>query len=309
MLDAAEIASRLGGTALSGGFLCRCPVRAHGKGRGDVNPSLFIKDGHTSVVFACFSGCSSGEIIDALKARGLWPQQKRSGRLRYRSPPKRRANSTRTSIRHFATVVHRPDARALELWNQGAPIDGTLAERFLQCRGIILSAPPAALRFIDCVEYGDGTSLPAMLASVTAPGGEAIAIQVTFLSADGSRKADVPIPRKTIGALGAGAIRFALAGNQLGIAEGTEKALAAIQLHNIPCWSSLSAGRMHNVWIPGYVEDLFIFADNDDAGRSAAEATSNQHRHRRVILRYPPARFKDWDEVAAALAQAGKGQP
>jgi putative DNA primase/helicase len=111
------------------------------------------------------------------------------------------------------------------------------------------------------------------------------------------------LPRKTTGALGRGAIRLAAATEVLGLAEGTEKALAAMQLFGVPCWSTLGAGRMHRVWIPGSVRELHIFADNDDVGRAAAEGTASQHQHRRVIIRFPPDGFKDWDDVTAHQAK------
>jgi putative DNA primase/helicase len=302
MFDAETIARILGGEPSADGYLCHCPVRSHGKRRGDLNPSLFIKEGHTSVVVHCFGGCSSRDVIEELRARELWPEQRRTYASRRRRPTgSRLAAPVRRLGINAGGVTHQPDSRALDIWNQGETIHGTLAETFLRERGITLAESPTALRFINAIEQGSGNNIPAMIAGVTAPSGETVAVQVTFLSSDGSRKADVPVPRRTIGALGAGATRFALATNQLGIAESTEKALAAMQLHNVPCWSALSASRMHRVWVPDLVGELFLFADNDEAGRKAVESTRKQHRHRRVTVRYPPERFKDWDEVTAAL--------
>ena len=50
----------------------------------------------------------------------------------------------------------------------------------------------------------------------------------------------------------------------LGITEGAEDALSAMQLTNVPCWASLGAGRMHRVAIPEHVRELHIFGDNDE---------------------------------------------
>jgi putative DNA primase/helicase len=83
----------------------------------------------------------------------------------------------------------------------------------------------------------------------------------------------------------------------LGLTEGWEKALAAMQLFGVPCWASLGANRMHRVQIPDTVQELHIFSDNDDAGRLAAERTAHEHRHRRIVVRFPPEQFKDWDDV------------
>jgi hypothetical protein len=123
---------------------------------------------------------------------------------------------------------------------------------------------------------------------------------VTLIDPRGDRKAQVRVPRRTVGALGWGAVRLAGATDVLGLAEGTEKALAAMQLFGVPCWSSLGAGRMHRVWIPDHVTELHIFGDNDEPGRAAADRTAHTHRHRRVILRFPPEQFKDWDDVTQA---------
>ena len=76
-----------------------------------------------------------------------------------------------------------------------------------------------------------------------------------------------------------------------------------MQLFGVPCWSSLGAGRMHRVWIPDDVRTLHIFADNDEPGRVAAERTAHAHRHRRVVLHFPPDGCKDWDDVTTARAK------
>ena len=44
-MTAAEIATGFGGRRNGAGFLCRCPVPGHGRGRGDRNPSLSLRDG------------------------------------------------------------------------------------------------------------------------------------------------------------------------------------------------------------------------------------------------------------------------
>lgn len=56
-----------------GSYICHCV--AH----DDTNPSLHISLKDNKILFHCFAGCSQSEIIDALRARGLWtdlPSQK-----------------------------------------------------------------------------------------------------------------------------------------------------------------------------------------------------------------------------------------
>jgi putative DNA primase/helicase len=290
MTDAATIARELGGHRTSDGFLCRCPVVSHGKGRGDSNPSLLVKNGNHAVLFKCFAGCQVSDIIEALRARWLWNDCK-SSEHRQQDPVMPKA----------AEPAHQPDPAALVLWRTAKPIKGADVEQYLIARGITVPAPPS-LRAATILHL-DRYPLPAIVAAVQAPDRRIIACQVTLIDPRGDRKAQVRIPRRTVGALGWGAIRLAAADDMLGLAEGWEKALAAFQLFGIPTWSTLGAGRMHRVRVPDTVQELYIFADNDEPGRVATERTAHEHRHRRVILRFPPEQFKDWDDVTAARAK------
>jgi len=286
-VNAAMIAKVLGGKASGDGFLVRCPVPSHGKGGGDRNPSLLIKDGDKTVLLKCFAGCNPQGVVEELRRRGLL------------------AGDEPVNLRHAAprceapTPKHETDPQALSAWRAARSISGTPVETFLHARGLTISGPPS-LRF-TMASYLGRYKLPAMVAAVQAPDRRIIAVQITLIDPRGDRKAQVRVPRKTVGALGWGAVRLAAAHDALGLAEGTEKALAAMQLLGVPCWSTLGAGRMHRVWVPDSVRELYIFADNDAAGRAAAERTAHGHRHRRVVIRFPPEQFKDWDDVTAAL--------
>lgn len=149
---------------------------------------------------------------------------------------------------------------------------------------------PPALR------CGDG---PSMVAAVRDLNGRLLAVQVTYLTPAGD-KSPVAIPRRTIGSMASGAVQLGLFDQRLGVAEGTEKALAAMQLTGIAgVWSCLGANRMHHVSIPRGVRELHIFADADEAGRLAASRTALANRSRRVVIHYPPQGCKDWDEITA----------
>ena len=287
MTGAAEIARALGGHRSADGFLCRCPLQSHGRGRGDRSPSLLVKNGTDAVLFKCFAGCDAKDILAELRGRGFAARFAERGERESCEVPTER------------TPEHLSDPRAIELWKTAEPIaDGGTVAKFLDGRGITI-APPPSLRSIKMLHF-ERSPLPAMLAAVQAPDRRVIAIQQTLIDPRGDRKAQVRLPRQTVGALGWGAVRLDTAGSILGLSEGTEKALAAQQLFGIPCWSSLGAGRMHRVWIPDFVRELHLFLDNDDAGRAAGERTAYAHRHRKVVLRFPPERFKDWDDVTRA---------
>jgi len=286
MSGAASIARVLGGRRCADGYLCRCPLRSHGRGRGDRRPSLFVKDGSDAVLFKCFAGCDAKDILAELRCRGIvGPAAERCDRMDrdVAEPP----------------PAHRPDPTSVALWNAARPIaDGSAPARFLKTRGIMI-APPPSLRSGTIMHF-DRYPLPAIFAAVQAPDRRIIAIQQTLIDPRGDRKAQVRLPRQTVGALGWGAVRLDKAASILGLSEGTEKGLAAQQLFGIPCWSTLGASRMHRVWIPDFVRELHLFLDNDDAGHAAGERTAYAHRHRKVVLRFPPARFKDWDDVTRA---------
>ena len=51
-----------------------CPVSRHGRGRGDVNPSLSVTSNEGDVLVHCHGGCSQEAVIDALRERELWPR-------------------------------------------------------------------------------------------------------------------------------------------------------------------------------------------------------------------------------------------
>jgi putative DNA primase/helicase len=104
--------------------------------------------------------------------------------------------------------------------------------------------------------------------------------------------------------LGSGAVRLGAAGELLGVAEGVETGLSAMQISGVPVWCCLMAGRMHRVAIPLTVRELHIFADDDEPGRAAAERTAELHTTagRRVVLRFPPAGCKDWNDALVAAS-------
>jgi putative DNA primase/helicase len=282
MSSAAIIARALGGHRSADGFLCRCPLASHGKGAGDRNPSLFVKDGDKAPLFKCFAGCDARDIIGELRGRGLCPQGDGEVSVPIEAKP--------------FIPDHTPDPEALALWHAATPIKGNSPQAaYLRSRGLT-GQPPPSLRATTILHLGR-YPFPAIVAAVQAPARPIISIQCTLLDQRGERKAAVAVPRRTVGAIGCGAVRLAAAADVLGLSEGWEKALAAMQLFGVPCWASLGAGRMHRVRVPDNVQELHIFADNDEPGRAGAERTAHEHRHRRVLLRFPPEGFKDWDDV------------
>ncbi len=197
--------------------------------------------------------------------------------------------------------------RALRLWEDAAPIKGTLAELYLRSRG--LQAPPGdeVLRFYSPCPFGKSTH-PCMLALfrdiVT---NEPRAIHRTALRPDGSK-----IDRMSLGPIGGCAIKLSPDDDVtigLTIGEGIESTLAGMALGFKPAWALGSAGGIKSFHVLPGIEVLTVLVDHDEAdtnGRQAGQeaAITCSHRWtsagvevRRVIPRRPG------DDVADLLVK------
>jgi putative DNA primase/helicase len=71
-----SIARALNARRSGAGWIAKCP--AH----DDNNPSLSIRDADGKVLLHCHAGCAQGDVIDALKARGVWqPERTENSRI------------------------------------------------------------------------------------------------------------------------------------------------------------------------------------------------------------------------------------
>jgi putative DNA primase/helicase len=284
--SAAAVASALEGQRAGNGWLCRCPVATHGRRRGDVHPSLSLRDGDNRLLVKCHAGCDTRDVLAALRSKGHVSAEIHPG-------PAQRPAPARDGVSKMAL------ARAI--WDDGKPILGTPAETYLLRRGITAPIPPAIRSGKARIK---GEYLPTMIAAVHNEDGTIVAVQRTYLTTDG-RKAALPIPRLNLGRFGAGAVKLGEPTAVLGIAEGTEDALAATQLTGIPCWAALSEVRLSKIAIPAHVGELHIFADADDAGRNGARAAAEHYAAQgiKVAVRFPPNGFKDFAEVVEAAVR------
>lgn len=196
------------------------------------------------------------------------------------------ANAVRAAAGH-AEIAKTPSQRewtdaerrkALnELWRSGRPIeDGDVVDRYLKCRGIVLDETPRNLRRIDAcaVSRVPGIrTLPAMIAMVSDPEGNAATLHRTYLGE--GKKADIDSPRRLMpGPVPRGsAVRlFEVEEGRLGIAEGIETALSAAILYEMPVWAALNAAMLEHFEPPKGISELAIFGDNDASyvGQAAA---------------------------------------
>jgi hypothetical protein len=78
MTAASTIAAALGGRKNGAGWRARCPAHE------DKSPSLDITEKNGLTLFICRAGCTQDSVLDALKVRGLWAEQKTNGTNGYR---------------------------------------------------------------------------------------------------------------------------------------------------------------------------------------------------------------------------------
>jgi putative DNA primase/helicase len=272
-MNAQQIGIALKGRRNGKGWLVRCPCPSHGKGRGDRSPSLSIEDGDGRLLLYCFAGCSFEEILDELDHRGLVNDERQEPRER-----------------PVSVTPHQPNADAVLIWRAAEPLHHTLADEYLSRRGITLRPPTLRYR----------QDRREMIAAIQAPDGSVIAIQRTRLNGRAEK-----IERLTsAGGLGAGCVRLGPAAEVMGIAEGVETALAAMQMTGMTVWASLGAARLDKIWLPPTVKEVHIFGDDDEAGRKASGRAALLHANERrtVVPRFPPNDLKDYNDLLNFIA-------
>lgn len=272
------------------GWIASCPCPGHGKGRGDKNPSLTIRDGDDGrLLLNCQAGCQFNDVLCELQDRGI---------ISTDGSKLSRARAA-LAFAHKAPERAEPDpTRALHLWESSIPLLGTPVQNYLERRGI--TEVPPSLRC--CYQHDDDVG---MIAAVHRSDGEVIGAQVKLVTRAGVK---VPgIRPDTIGNLGDGAVRLAHAAEVMGIAEGVETALSAQALAKIPVWAALGSKRLHRIALPDIVRELHIFCDNDQPGREAAQRAADVHVHagRVVKVRTPPEGLNDYNDFLLVLADRG----
>lgn len=170
---------------------------------------------------------------------------------------------------------------------------------------------PNDLRYHPHLKYFDTETnteiglFPTMLAVIRGVDGNPITMHRTYITKDG-RKADVNSPKKLMSApwpktyLG-GAVRLYEATDTVIITEGIETALALCIALEEPTWSTICAGGMERVQLPGDVKTVIIGGDNDSNGRGqkAAEVLKKRliSEGRRVKVMTPNKTGQDWLDV------------
>ena len=275
---ARQIVKALGGHWSRKSGMCCCP--AH----DDRTPSLSIGVAESAILFHCFAGCTSEEVLAGFKRCGIRPSDLFDGK----------GGQIASIPKPFG-----PDVNALRLWQHAVPLAGTVGERYLANRSIPLRS--SELRFLDRTPLGrkpDVQFLPALIAAVRMDIG-IVAIQRTFIEHATASKAGFFKPKRALGQLGAGAVRLSEpVEGRLGLAEGSESALSAQILFGIPCWATLGNERFGIVAIPEGITELHLFVDADKGGELALKRGIEAYaRPGRTIIPHKPDRpDNDWND-------------
>jgi len=298
MNEAERIAKLLGGRPLPGGeFLCRCPVGGHGKGKGDRNPSLLIKQGDKVALFKCFGGCDSKEVLDEVRQRGM---------LEFSQPVNHVKSDTPRPLKQWAADNH--TKIALSIWRECRNPQGTAVHKYLRGRSIELPEDMAARAVgyhADC-PFGAGRRVPAMVCLVRdITTNCACAIHRTAIDLDGNKIRVDGVDRLSLGPIAGGAIKLTpdeAVTTCLGIAEGVETALSlrhAPEFGSSPVWSLISASGVAQFPVLPGVDSLWIAVDHDRAGTRAAQNAADRWlaAGRAVFFVKPLATSKDLNDV------------
>jgi hypothetical protein len=200
--------------------------------------------------------------------------------------------------------------KALKLWDEAGPLDGTPADRYLiETRNLVLpqDISPRALRFHPACPFGEGVRHPCLLALyrdiVT---DTPRAIMRTALTSD-ARK----IGRKALGPVDGTAIKLSDDADVtmgLIIGEGLETTLAAMVFGLTPAWALGSAGGIARFPVLSGIEALTVLAETDDGGaneRAIEECLSRWTAAGREVVRVTSLVGGDANDALTMVAASG----
>lgn len=277
-MTAWDVAAQLGGVRNGAGWLCRCPLPSHGRGKGDKHPSLSLRDGDDGrLLVHCHAGCDPVEILKALEG-GPVARRDRA------TPPPDDDEERRK--------------RALKLWRETKPAAGTLVDAYLRKRDIYFAIPPE-IRFHPSLPYYEGgTQIGSWPAMVVRLDDDRYCVGVQRIYLNGDHKAPVAAAKKILGIAGR-AWMGPVDAREIIVGEGVETVLAASELggrgpydwddpipepvriadrppptpfYGLTPVACISANGLAKFKAPWQVTKMFICVDDDKAGVEASEA-------------------------------------
>ena len=288
-------------------YRARCPAHG-GKDR-----NLSVRADENGIAcFKCWShGCSTKEIVTALgaapasvKSAATWAKMKT-------------ADEKNTS------------ALAARLWREARDARGTIVQDYLFGRGFTGVVPwkrqvsnqvaispdyhvglaiPASLRFHPRLKHRNGVYLPAMVAAIEYLDGAIVGIHRTFLKPDGTGKADVEPQKMALGRVKGCAVHLTAGAPELVTCEGIETGLAILQATGMHVWCTLGTSNLGQVELPGFVREVIVAADHDDAGIKAARDAAELYRANGYQVRIisPADRGADFNNMVEVGCRSGR---
>jgi hypothetical protein len=252
---------------------------------------MIIFDGREDrVQVRCLAGCSSEDIINVLRDRGLWtikPTDDPQQREKEREEQKKKE--------------HRMRLLARGIFDEAKPIRGSLAETYLESRNIHDVA-----RMIDdiryhatCPRYSGPRYIvqPALVIAMRSVAtNSVVAIQRIFLTRSGRKDGKGMM----LGPASGAAMKLQhLQNHALHICEGLETGLSILAMDQGPVWAVGSTSNMQNFPILDSVNKLAIWADNDEAGLKAAAMCEQRWTSARktVEVHTPKKGARDFNDV------------
>ncbi len=208
---------------------------------------------------------------------------------------------------------------AHEIWDRGVGIQGSLAEKYLNARGISLDKIPdtSSMRFIDKLKDWDKDNKvyrPALVVAATDNNGKVTGVSRIYLN-EQSAKTGKAVSKKMLGVIRESGVRFnGSADNtntlskQVIIGEGVETVLSIKQAYpDATVVATLSTSHMKNFQFAPNTTKVIVAADNDSnqAGLKAAQAVGENAANNDVnVYVYMPIK-NDFNDDLRDLNTAG----
>lgn len=249
-----------------------------------------------------FCGCSNGtkdgfELLKCCTGKSFAELAKEVEKIVGKIEPEQKTERDKESILS--------DLRRIK---RGLVPETALVSQYLRNRGIELPVPRGIRQ--GRLNYalsplGINSKQDAMVAMVRNPAGEVVTFHITYLTpqarkAEFSRAKVVATPAQD---MRGGAVRLAEHKGILGVGEGLESSLSAMQMFGLPTWATLSTTGMRNFQWPPDLTELVVFADGDK--NYAGQAAAYELAHRASVAKQGPERvtvcvplmLDDWNDV------------
>ncbi|AVO43470.1 DUF7146 domain-containing protein [Simplicispira suum] len=290
---------------------CACPVH------GGTDGFRFFKDFETTGAGVCNTCGTFSDGFAILQWVNGWTAREAVEEVVEHLTGKRHGGSTTPIRREIPKIAPKPEkdntavrASLNKTWQRALPANAKQAEplRMYLARRGLAKPRTTALKLHPSLAYSDGEKVtgfhPAMVAVVQAPDGSPVTIHRTYLDEDGN-KASVDEAKKLMAypeglRLSGGAIRLAPAGRVLGVAEGIETALAAMQGMGIPVWATVNATMLQQFTPPDNTELVLVFCDKDRPSKNHPRG-HGQEAAMRLVERV-------WAQGKKAMAITPKGE-